>query len=204
MGCVGEKRTPPVSSSLLAGGEISACMGWMVQGMSGVWFHPQPSSEGPQLLSTLLPMARSTRSWQAGHQEHSVPPRTWRACRCQTPLGMPGGHSCVTSLAQTTSLSASAQVTAWDRNSHWDGKHHCLDAILYIKNLLLRSPGRDESVTEMYLAPAIITTPGQTSEAPGDPAPPWGTTSSPCPWPLLPTELGDSQRWRVLGGCPYL
>lgn len=87
--------------------------------------------------------------------------------------------------------------------SHWDGKSHCLDAILYITNLLFRSPGRDESITAMCLAPGTITTTGQPSEAPCDPTPPWATTPSPSPWPLLPTELGDSQRWGVLGGCSH-
>lgn len=61
------REDPQVSSSPLAGGQLGVCMGWMVQGMSGVWFHLQPSSEGPQLLSTLLPTARSIWSWQAEH-----------------------------------------------------------------------------------------------------------------------------------------
>lgn len=84
--------------------------------------------------------------------------------------------------------------------SHWNGKSHCLDAILYIKNLLLRSLRRDESATAMCLAPGTITTPGQPSEAPGDPAPP---TPSPAPWALLPAGPGDSQGWGVLGGCSH-
>lgn len=74
--------------------------------------------------------------------------------------------------------------------SHWDGKSHCLDAILYITNLLLRNPGRDESVTEMCLPPGTITTPGQPREAPGGPALPWGTTPTLPPGHCCPQGLG--------------
>lgn len=65
-GKLGQRGPPGILPSSFWG-QLSACMGWMVQGMSGIWFHLQPSSEGPQLLSTPLAMARSIWSWQAEH-----------------------------------------------------------------------------------------------------------------------------------------
>lgn len=67
------QRGPPSFLQSSCWGQLRACIGWMVQGMSGIWFHLQPNSEGPLLFSTLLPMARSIWSWQAEHQEHSIP-----------------------------------------------------------------------------------------------------------------------------------
>lgn len=49
------QRGPPSLLQSSCWGQLGASMGWMVLGMSGVWFHLQPSSEGPHLLFTLLP-----------------------------------------------------------------------------------------------------------------------------------------------------
>lgn len=68
--CWGREDAPQVSSRPLLG-SVHAWDRWC-RGLL-----PPPAQQ--ELLSTLLAMARGTRSWQAGHQVHSIPPWMWTA-----------------------------------------------------------------------------------------------------------------------------
>lgn len=193
----GAERTRQVSCSPLAGGQLSACMGWMVQGMSGAWFHLQPSCGVPQLLSTLLPMARSTQSWQAGHQECSIPPWTWTAWGCQVataaspPLPKRAPVRVPKLLPGIGTPTGMANPTALMR--------------FYTLELYFSGAQGEMKVSKQRAWHLASTTPGQLSEAYGDPAPPWGTHPTLAPGHCCPQGLGtvrDGECWVAIPTVP--
>lgn len=171
------REDPQVSSRPLSGvSSVHAWDGWC-RGCLGSGSTCSPAVKAPSCFPPPWP-------WPGAYGHGKLSIRSAASLPGQRKLGMPNtpGNAWLPQLCHLPCPNKEPQCKC-PSCSHWNGKSHCLDAILYIKNLLLRSSGRDENITAVCLAPGIITTPGQPSEAPGDPAPPWGTTPSPSPWP---------------------
>lgn len=109
---LGQRGDPPKASPVpFAGGWLSACTGCTVQGISGVWFHLQPSTKAPSCLPPLLPMARLRflgphtvlTSLVVGAQQSS-PDTGVAAWGCPAPPGVPDTHDHVTATCPGSEL----------------------------------------------------------------------------------------------------
>lgn len=203
---------PKVPLVLFAGDWLSAGTGCMVQVISRVWSHLQPSTKAPHcpplLLLSFLGACAIPISPVAGDQ-HPCPDTGVAAWGCPAPPGMPAGCGCVTPICPSVKLwrECPSCLLAPCPAAGWGGKSRCLDATSCIKICFGFSGTRGER--KEWVAQQCPPAPGEElcrdviplgnpSKARGDPAPPWGhvpprgTAASPCPWPPLPAGLGDS------------
>lgn len=218
----GAERTPLrlLQSSLLG---AARCMHrCMVQAISGVWSHLQPSTKAPSCLPPLLPVARlrflgahTILASPAAGAQHASLDTGVAAWECPAPPGVPGGHGHVTPTCPSSEPRCECPGCLLALLLAGMGNPAALMQFRALKIYFSGARGEKKERAAQRCPPVpgeelcrAVTPPGNPSEAPCDPAPsqghapPRGTTASPCPWPPLPVGLGDGWRRGGLGGRP--